>query len=105
MWREAGQDSSLPAPAGGDGWQGRVGGFNDATKASPSLPHVVECALVDALSAPDDDDVVGDLFDVAELVRREEDGGAVLAGLLDEQPEGVFDTERVEAVGGLVELL
>ncbi len=59
--------------------------------------YVIERAVDDDATAIHDRDVIRDLLDVGELVRREQNRAAVVAGLLHENPENLFRRGGIEA--------
>jgi GNAT superfamily N-acetyltransferase len=68
-----------------------------------ALVEVVECALKEQASAPDDPHVAGELLDFSEQMTRQKDRDAVFRRKSADQFADFVDASRVESIRGFVE--
>jgi hypothetical protein len=81
----------------------RLAGQRELEVRAPDLGlQLVRRPFGDQLAAGDDSHPVGELVGLLEVLRRQEDGGALLVEALDLLPDRLA-ADRVEAGGGLVE--
>ena len=91
----------MPAPAGASMARGQAD--LDDLGGQQGAPHHRHLVVVDDLAVVDDDGPLGDVLDVGDVVRGQEDRGAPLLVEADQQLAEPLLGDEVEADGRLVE--